>query len=84
VPLCPVSANRRASQLKQSRSCLVSCDTHMVLDHLRSLIAALVVRYLHRPRPLVIRAWLFVAAEADNLEDKRRCLHAVLQLDREN
>jgi len=38
----------------------------------------------HRPRSLVIRAWLWQAAEADDLEEKRRCLNEVLQLDPEN
>lgn len=31
-----------------------------------------------------IRAWLWVAGEADTLEEKRRCLKAVLQLDPDN
>jgi hypothetical protein len=32
----------------------------------------------------VIQAWLWLAAETDNLEEKRRCLKAVIQLDPEN
>ena len=28
----------------------------------------------NRPAPLVIRAWLWLAAEADDLEEKRRYL----------
>ena len=30
---------------------------------------------------LVVAAWLWLAAEADELEEKRRCLEAVLELD---
>lgn len=29
-------------------------------------------------------AWLWLAAQADELEDKRRCLNSVLELDPEN
>lgn len=36
------------------------------------------------PSPLLIHPWPWLAAEADNLEEKRRCLNAVLQLDPEN
>jgi hypothetical protein len=32
----------------------------------------------------VVRAWLWLAAEADDIEEKRHCLNAVLQLDPEN
>ena len=35
-------------------------------------------------RPLVIRAWLWLAAQANALGEKRRCLEAVLELDPEN
>jgi len=51
---------------------------------MRTLGAKSTVCHLRRPRPLVIRAWLWLAAKADNLEEKRRCLHAVLQLHPEN
>ena len=37
-----------------------------------------------RPRRLVVRAWLWLAVETDDLQKKRRCLNAVLQLDPEN
>ena len=42
------------------------------------------VCHLRRPRPLVIHARLWLAAQTDNLERKRRFLNAVLQLDPEN
>ena len=36
------------------------------------------------PRPLVVRAWLWLAALTDDLQQKRRCLNAVLYLDPHN
>lgn len=39
------------------------------------------VQHLRRPRPLVICAWFWQAAKADDFEEKRRCLKAMLQLD---
>ena len=53
-------------------------------DKLRTSLARFIVRHLNRPRSLLIRAWLWLAAHADNLEEKRRCLNEVLRLDREN
>jgi len=55
-----------------------------VLDNLRSALARLIVRHLRRPRPLAAHAWLWLAGQAEDIEDKRRCLEAVLQLDPEN
>ena len=55
-----------------------------MLDTSRTLLATIIVSRLTRPRPLIIRAWLWLAAEADNLEEKRRCLNAVLRLDPDN
>jgi len=55
-----------------------------MIDVPTRVAARFVVHQLHRPRPLVIRAWLWLAAKADELEEKRRCLNAVLQLDPEN
>jgi len=52
-------------------------------DDLRTTLATFTVHYLRHP-PLVIHAWLCLAAEAHTLEQKRRCLHAVLQLDPDN
>jgi len=55
-----------------------------MLDRLRSLLARFIVKYLRGPRPLVVRAWPWLAAGAETLEEKRRCLNAVLHLDPEN
>ena len=55
-----------------------------VIDALSAAAATLVVRYRNRPHPLVAQAWLWLAAQTDNLEEKRRCLNAVLQLDPED
>jgi len=55
-----------------------------MIDRLRTLPAKLIVEHLRRLRPLVIRAWFWLAAQADDLEEKRRCLNAVLELDPEN
>ena len=52
-----------------------------MLDKLRTLLAKFIVRHLSRPRSLVIGAWLSLASDAGDIEDKRRCLKAVLQLD---
>jgi len=56
---------------------------HMAND-LRTALARLIVRHLRHPRCLVIPAWLWLGAEADDLEEKRRCLEAILQLDPDN
>ena len=55
-----------------------------MLHQLRTVIADSIVRHLPRPRVLVIQAWLWLAAEARDTEDKRRCLKTVLQIDPEN
>lgn len=55
-----------------------------MLDTFRTLLAKFIVRHLIRRRPLVIRAWFSLAAEAGDIEDKRRCLKAILQLDPAN
>ena len=55
-----------------------------MVDTFRTLLARLIVRYLTRPRPLVIRAWFWLAAQTDELEEKRRCLEAVLELNPES
>jgi len=56
----------------------------LMIDKLRTLLAKSIVRHLNRPRPLAGRVWLWLAAEADNLEEKCRCLIEVLRLDPEN
>jgi len=53
-------------------------------DRFRTALAKFTVEHLARPRPLVIRAWLWLAAKADDIEEKRRCLSAILELDLEN
>lgn len=55
-----------------------------MVDRFRILVASLIVHHLRHPRALVIRARLWLAAMADDIEEKRRCLNAVLQLDPEN
>ena len=52
---------------------------HMVRE-LRTALARLIVRHLTRPRPLVVRAWLRLAADTQEVEHKRRCLKAVLEI----
>ena len=39
---------------------------------------------LYYPRSLVISAWLWLAADAEELDEKRRCLKAVLELNPES
>jgi len=50
----------------------------------RRLLAKLLVQVLACPRPLAIEAYLWLASETDNLEEKRRCLDTVLKLAPEN
>jgi hypothetical protein len=56
----------------------------MSLGEFRTVIAHFVVRHLHRPHPLVVTAWLWLAANADGFDEKRRCLEAVLEIDPDN
>jgi len=53
----------------------------VVFDNLRTRLAQLMVPHL---RPLVVQAWLWLAAQAEDIEEKRHCLNAALQLDPEN
>jgi hypothetical protein len=53
-----------------------------MLDMLCTLLVKFIVHHLRRPRTLVIQSWLWLAAEAHTLEEKRRSLNAVLKLDR--
>jgi hypothetical protein len=48
------------------------------------VLARFMVHQLRLPRPLVIYPWLWLAAKADDLDRKRHCLQAVLQVDPEN
>ena len=56
----------------------------LMLDQFRTLLAKLIVEYLTRPRPLVVQAWLWLAAETDDAEEKWAFLQAVLQLNPEH
>lgn len=55
-----------------------------VVNDLRTVLARLIPHHLRHPRALAIRAWLWLAAESQDIEEKRRCLAAVLELDPEN
>ncbi|MCJ7619195.1 MAG: hypothetical protein MUP64_03120 [Anaerolineae bacterium] len=55
-----------------------------MLDTFRTLLAKFLVKLFTRPRPLIVQAWFWLAAEAHNTEEKRRCLNAILELDPEN
>ena len=56
----------------------------LMIDKFRTLLAKLMVEYLARPRPLVIHAWLCLAAETDDVEEKWVFQQAVLQLNPEH
>ena len=55
-----------------------------MLDTLRTLLAKFIVQHLTRPGPLVLQAWLWLAADTQDIEKKRHCLNAVLELEPEN
>jgi len=50
----------------------------------RTLPAKFIVQHLAHPRPLVVQAWLWLAAKAKDLVDKRHCVNTILELDPEN
>jgi len=54
------------------------------IDNLRTLLAGIITQCLQHPRPLVIRAYLWLAANTQDIQGKRRCLNAVLELDPED
>jgi len=54
------------------------------MEKCRTALAGLIAYHRRPPCPLVIQAWLWLAAEAQDIEEKRHCLNAVLQLDPEN
>ena len=69
-------------QTQEERS---SCaHRHKRLDSLRTAFAKLVVGHLTRPQMLVVRCWLWLAAGSRDLEYKRHCLKAVLELEPDN
>ena len=51
-----------------------------MINHLRTLSAHLITRYLRRPRALVVGAWAWLCANTNDLDEKRRCLTAILKL----
>jgi hypothetical protein len=55
-----------------------------MVDRLLTGIARVVVHRVPHPGPLVVQAWLWLAANASDTEEKRRCLNAALDLDPEN
>lgn len=55
-----------------------------MLDNIRTIAARVIVHRVRRPHLLVIRARFGLAAQADDLQEKRRCLNAILALDPEN
>ena len=55
-----------------------------MLDQLRTLLAKGIVQHLNRPLLLVIHAWLWLAADTDDVEEKWLCLQAVLELSPEH
>jgi hypothetical protein len=57
------------------------CRKRQLIDWLRTLLARLITRHGVGPRNLQIRAWAWLAAETDDLAEKRRCLEAIMALD---
>jgi len=55
-----------------------------MIDRLRTHLASFIVKHLTRPRMVVVRSWLWLAAKSCDTQAKRRCLHAVLHLDPQN
>jgi hypothetical protein len=51
-----------------------------MINRLRTLSARLVTRHHIGPRALQIRAWAWLAAEADDLAEKVHCLDEILGL----
>ena len=52
-----------------------------MIDRLRTLLARIVTHWLLGPRELLIRAWAWLCADTDDLDEKHRCLEAILELD---
>ena len=55
-----------------------------MIDGLRTVLARFLVHHLHRPRPLVVAAWLWLAADTEDHAEKCRGLEAVLELNPEH
>lgn len=52
-----------------------------MINHIRTLSARFFTHYNIGPRELRIRAWAWLAAEADDPAEKARCRQAILTLD---
>jgi len=52
-----------------------------MFSQLRTPTARLITRYRIRPRDLQIRAWAWLAAEAENLTEEKCCLEAIVARD---
>ena len=52
-----------------------------MINRLRSLSASLITHHHLGPRILQIRTWAWLTAETDDLEEKMRCLKAIVALD---
>jgi hypothetical protein len=53
-------------------------------DSFRTVLANVLVSRFTRPRLLMVQDWFWLAAEAADTEEKRRCLDATLELEPEN
>lgn len=51
---------------------------------MRTHLARFAVSHFTGPRFLVVHIWPWLAAESHDIQEKPRCLNAVLQLDPEN
>jgi hypothetical protein len=54
------------------------------VDKLRTLLARFIVADFTRATIFVVRSWFWLAAETQGIQEKRRCVNAVLRLDPEN
>jgi hypothetical protein len=55
-----------------------------MIDRFRTRYASFMLRHFARPTMVIVPCWLWLAAESSDLQDKRRCLHAVLRLHPDN
>jgi hypothetical protein len=56
----------------------------VALDAARTCLAGLPLNRFTRSRVLIVRAWFWLAAEPDTIEEKRRRLNAILDSGLEN
>jgi thioredoxin-like negative regulator of GroEL len=55
-----------------------------MVDKLRTAIARFMVQHVPHPHPLVVAAWLWLAAKTEDIEEKKRCFNSILALDPDN